>query len=817
MSAKQSSPANRSTSDESVVRSTGSMAIATLVSRLTGFVRNLLIGAALGPAISSAFNSANTLPNLITEIVLGAVLTSLVVPVLVRAEKEDPDQGARFFRQLFTVSLTVLVVISVLAVLAAPWLVRLSLASDGEVNVFLATNFAILLLPQILFYGLFALFMAVLNTKGVFRPGAWAPVAHNVIAISVLLLYWVVPGANLDAYANPMAEPTLTNPAILLLGIGTTLGVLVQFAILLPAMRRAGIDMRPLWGIDDRLKEFAGMGLAIVVYVAFSQAGYMITNRWASIADAAAPNIYQQSWLLLQVPYGIVGVTLLTAMMPQLSRNAADNNVKAVIKDLTTSTKLTFIALLPVIVFMTAFGRQIANALFAYGKFPPETADILGRTLSFSAFTLVPYALVLLHLRVFYAREQAWTPTWIILAITSVKVGFSWLALQNAPSKETVVQLLGAANGLGFVAGAIIGAWLLKRSLGSLQGATVLHSAAWVIGASLVGVAAAMPLDWVISVTGALAGIGSFGYLVRTGIAGVIFLVVTGLVLSRSGLSEVLTLGRLLAKAPVLNKLIRVPEAPPQTSDAIEAQLDASAAADPSMATPLMPPLPAGQARGKRQLPGSYVAEGRFRLLVDHGGAPGLGFWRAHDVARNVDVGLTIYDADQLASGTGWTIEQTARSVAQRTQQLAQLQLPGMARILEVVPDATGGVIVSEWVPGSSLATVADAGPDPYAAAQAVNKLAETVALVHDRSLELGIDHRARLRVTVDGDVVLAFPALTPSASQRSDIRGLGTVLALLVNRTSNLDPQLRSLIADARNLRVSGASEVLQRLRDLR
>lgn len=815
MSAAQSSPTNQTTSDDSVVRSTGSMAIATLISRLTGFLRNLLIGAALGPAISSAFNSANTLPNLITEIVLGAVLTSLVVPVLVRAEKEDPDKGARFFRQLFTISLTVLVVIATLAVLAAPILTRMSLADGGEVNVFLATNFAILLLPQILFYGLFALFMAVLNTKGVFKPGAWAPVAHNVIAIAVLLLYWVVPGANLDAYANPMDPPTLTHPGILLLGIGTTLGVVAQFAIMIPPMRRAGIDMRPLWGIDDRLKEFAGMGVAIVVYVAISQAGYMITNRWASIADAAAPNIYQQSWLLLQVPYGIVGVTLLTAMMPQLSRNAADNNTKAVVNDLTTSTKLTFIALLPVIVFMTAFGRQIANALFAYGKFPPETADILGRTLSYSAFTLVPYALVMLHLRVFYAREQAWTPTAIILAITSVKVGFSWLALQNAPSKETVVQLLGAANGLGFVAGAIIGAMLLKRSLGSLQAGAVLHSAAWIVGAAMVGVAVAMPVDWLLSVTGVLDPVGSFGYLLRTGIAGVLFLIVTGLVLSRSGLAEVMSIGRLLAKLPVLGKLIKVPEAPPQTSDSIAAQVDATMLGD-GMASPLMPPLPAGQARGKRQLPGSYVANGRFRLLVDHGGAPGLGFWRARDVERNVDVALTIYDAEQLASGTPMSPEHTAQQVAERTQALAQLRQPGMARILAVVPDTTGGVVVSEWVAGSSLATVADAAPDPWAAAHAVTKLTEAVVAAHAQGTALGIDHRARLRVAVDGNVVLAFPALTPAASYRSDIRGLGTVLALLVNRTSDLDTRLRVLIADTRNLRVGGAGEVLQRLRNL-
>lgn len=165
--------------DTEVVRAGGTMAVATLLSRITGFFRNLLIGSTMGAGVASAYTSANTLPNLITEIVLGAILTSLVIPVLVRAEKEDADHGAAFIRRLLTVASALLVGVTVLAVLGAPWLVQLSLDANGKVNVTMATVFAYLLLPQILFYGLFALLMAVLNTKGIFGPGAWAPVINN--------------------------------------------------------------------------------------------------------------------------------------------------------------------------------------------------------------------------------------------------------------------------------------------------------------------------------------------------------------------------------------------------------------------------------------------------------------------------------------------------------------------------------------------------------------------------------------------------------------------------------------------------------------
>ena len=119
--------ADETQSDSDVVRSTGSMAIATLISRITGFLRNMAIGATMGPAVASAFNVANTLPNMVTEIVLGAVLTSLVIPVLVRAEKEDEDHGAAFIRRLFTLSMTLLITVTLASVIGAPLLVSMAL------------------------------------------------------------------------------------------------------------------------------------------------------------------------------------------------------------------------------------------------------------------------------------------------------------------------------------------------------------------------------------------------------------------------------------------------------------------------------------------------------------------------------------------------------------------------------------------------------------------------------------------------------------------------------------------------------------------
>ena len=816
-SAGSTTDANQGQSNSDIVASTGSMAIATLISRITGFLRNLLIGATLGPAVASAFNVANTLPNLITEIVLGAVLTSLVVPVLVRAEKEDPDHGAAFIRRLLTVSMTLLAVVTVLAVIGAPLLTRLSLNEAGKVNVPLATSFAFLLLPQIIFYGIFALLMAVLNTKGIFKPGAWAPVANNVVAIATLLLYLFLPGQ-----LSPDSDGSLSDPHILLLGLGTTLGVVIQAAIMIPYLKRAGIDLRPLWGIDDRIKQFTGMGVAIITYVAISQAGYFITTNIASTASKAAPTIYQQAWLLLQVPYGIIGVTLLTAIMPRLSRNAADGNDGAVVRDLSIGTRLTMIALVPIVAFFTAFGRPIAVGLFAYLEFPRETAEILGWTLSFSAFSLIPYAIVLLHLRVFYAREEAWTPTFIILGITTVKVILSFFAPRLASDDETVVVLLGAANGFGFVAGAVIGFLLLRRTLGHLDSKATVHTVLWALGASLVGVAVA----W-----GAFAltdlvlfdFFGSFGVLLQTIVTGVVFLIGTGLVLAQAPLEEVRVLGGFLGRIPGLRRFAPQPHAADNAvADREDMERERGFAADafsiaPSnligeatglanegfTASPLLPPMPTQGSRPTRYVPGEMVSGGRFRLRSEVATYPGLRLWRAMDMGDpdNADVALVFVDTIALPY-YDTSPSAAAQKIATTTNELRDLAGTGMSRIHSVAKTRTEVLIVADWTSSIGIERF-DQAAHPDALALAVASLAETIADAHESGRCLGLTNKpGQLRISSDGHIYDAFPVVLPNSSQRSDYSALLSVIDELFYSVTNIPSDISAAIDRAKQTR---------------
>ena len=534
----------RDSSDSSVMRSTGSMAVANLASRVTGFVRMILILTVLGPAVASAFNTANTLPNMITELVLGSVLTAMFMPLLARSAQEDEDGGVSFIRRLLTVTSVLALGAAVVAVACAPLLTELNLG-DGEVNTDLATAFAFLLLPQIFFYGVFSVMLAVLNYNGVFRPGAWAPVWNNVVAIATLALFAVV-GSGID----PAAPVNLLSGPILLLGLGTTLGVVVQAAVLVPALRRAGVDLRPQWGLDPRIKQFGGHALAGVTYVLISQVGLVMTNRIGAAADEAAIAIYQTYWLLLQVPYGIIGVTLLTAINPRLADNGVAGRNDAVVRDISLGTRLSLFGLLPIIAFMTAFGPSIATGLFRYGNFDAQNADILGLTLAFGAFTLIPYAVVLLQQRVFYAREDYWTPTVVILAITVVRVVLSLIVPVIAQERSHVVIGLALANGIGWVVGAVAGYILLRAKLGSLRGRETARSAVWTLGASVVGALVALGVDTVLPMDALTNAVGSIGFILRVGVAAVIALGVTGLIISRSKLPE------LEAIAPVLRGLV---------------------------------------------------------------------------------------------------------------------------------------------------------------------------------------------------------------------------------------------------------------------
>lgn len=859
-------------SDSAVVSRSWGMAVATLVSRLTGFARIVLLAAILGAALSSAFTVANQLPNMIAALVLEATFTAIFVPVLARAERDDPDGGAAFIRRLLTLATTLLLAVTIISTVGAPLLVTLMLGAEPLVNEPLTTAFAFLLLPQIIFYGLSSVFMAILNTRNIFGPPAWAPVVNNVVAIATLGLYLLVPG---ELSLDPV---TMGDAKLLVLGIGTTLGVVAQAAVLFVAIRRERISLRPLWGIDARLKKFGMMALAMVLYVLVSQVGFIVGNQVASASAASGPAIYNYTWLILQLPFGIVGVTVLTVVMPRLSRNAASGDGGAVLADLSLATRLTMLTLIPIVALMTVGGPAIGSALFSYGNFGSVDAGYLGMAITLSAFTLIPYTMVLLQLRVFYAREEPWTPIVLIVVITIVKIAASLAAPHLTDDPQLVAGYLGLANGLGFLAGATVGYLLLRARLDPPGGHLVSRD---VVRTILVTITASLSAGLIAHIADQLLGLeqltehwGGGGSLIRLMVLGLVMgPIIVGVLVAAKVPDALAAVAAVRRRLGIRGGAVAspVPQMPPRaltyadrsnrrgpaadiaddgrrkgsgvsdkpTSDS-PSELDPAdrpsgqsgpsaddfqpdvpdsyqpePAADDSATTALPTAAPAADSPTEAVLrpradysndptrealafdpprepaietatstedthliPGATIAGGRYRLLVSHGGPEHLQFWQATDTALDRQVALTFVAPDATLS------DQQVQDILDRTQRLSQIDMPGVARVLDVLKIAAGGLVVSEWIRGGSLAEVAATNPSPIGGARAIQSLAAAAEVAHRNGVALSIDHPSRIRVSIDGDVALAFPATLPDATPDDDIRGIGASLyALLVNR----------------------------------
>jgi putative peptidoglycan lipid II flippase len=860
-------------SDAAVVSRSWAIAFATLVSRITGFGKIVLLAAILGAALASSYSVANQLPTLIAALVLEATFTAIFVPVLTRAEQSDPDGGAAFVRRLVTLVTALLLVATTLSVLAAPLLVRLMLGRNPQVNEPLTTAFAYLLLPQVLAYGLTSVFMAILNTRNIFGPTAWAPVVNNLVAIATLGVYLAVPG---ELSVDPVR---MGNTKLLVLGIGTNLGVFSQVAVLLVALRRERVSLRPLWGIDERLKRFGAMAAAMMLYVVISQLGLVVGNQIASTAAASGPAIYNYTWLVLMLPYGMIGVTVLTVVMPRLSRNAAANDTRAVLADLSLATRLTLITLIPIVAFMTVGGSAIGSALFAYGHFGQVDAAYLGAAIALSAFTLIPYGLVLLQLRVFYAREQPWTPIVIILVITAVKIAGSVLAPHLTGDPKLVAGFLGLANGVGFLAGAIVGYLLLRHTLlpsgGHLLGVGAVRTILVATAASMLAGLIAHVADRLLKLSQLTAALGGAGSLLRLLVLAIIMLPIMAVVMVRARVPEaeaalravrrrisrpardegaysgrdrvtypeqrnssppgVIAVQEPIPRSPSeraasaqIAKGPEVTDRPGETAapgSASGAELSRPVADDfqpdiPPTHEPEMSPTermngdpsaepagapipfdaprergpePAPSADGVQLVPGARIAAGRYRLLVFHGGAPPLQFWQALDTALDRQVALTFVDPD------GTLPDEVLQDILSRTLRLSRIDKPGIARVLDVVHTDSGGLVVTEWIRGGSLKEVADTAPSPIGAVRAMQSLAAAADAAHRAGVALSIDHPSRVRVSIEGDVVLAYPATMPGASPQVDIRGIGAALyALLVNRWPLPEQGARSGLAPA-------------------
>ena len=444
------------------------MAVGSIVSRLIGFVRNALIGMTLGAGIGDAYTSAQFLPGQIYELLLGGILSSVLIPLLVRRRKADPDGGLDFTRRLLTFAVVSLGIATVLVVFLAPAITAIQSSSDtSPAYRDLVTHFAYLILPIIFFTGLSALIGAVLNVRGHFAAPMWAPILNNLVVIATCGVFIAVFGTT-----KGLQPQDMTAGRIALIGGGTLLGMVVQALGLLPALRRVGFSWRWRWAPRSLgLGEIGRLAGWMLCYVGANQiaifAVVRILNRVAG-KDSASVLAFNNVYLLTMMAHGIVGVSVMTALLPKMSAAAAEGRMAEVSADLSKGIRLTAAALAPIAVVYGVLGAPIAVTLFQGGAFSNKAALDTGTVLVVAAFAVLPLSISYLCTYAFYSLQGNKTAALINLPVVAVRIG-AYVVLAAVLDKSLSAAGMTAGNAISYVVSALISLAVLRRRIGRLN------------------------------------------------------------------------------------------------------------------------------------------------------------------------------------------------------------------------------------------------------------------------------------------------------------------------------------------------------------
>jgi len=448
--------------ETSLVRSSAVVAVGTALSRVTGFVRIAAIAYALGATtLAGTYSYANEAPNIVYELLLGGVLTATLVPLFVKHFETRDDDAAS---AIFTVAMLALAAITLAGVIAAPWIVDLYTlnvhGSGAARQQELATSLLRLFMPQMLFYGVVTLATAMLNARRRFLAAAFAPVLNNVVVIAVFL-------------ALPrIADGTLTvrsvlddDALVLLIGLGTTAGVVVMALALLPPLARLHVHLRflPAWR-HPAVSAMLRLSGWTVGYVVANQIALLVVTVLANGTDGG-PFVYISAYAFFQLPHGLFAVSLMTTFTPEMASAAARDDIAALRSQLSRGLRLASVVVVPAAALYIGMARPIIVALLQRGAFSGGDASIVADTLVMFAVGLLPFSVYLFAMRAFYARHDTFTPFWINCIENGMNIAlafplYAWLGVPG----------LALAFSLAYFAAAALALFVLRERLDGIDG-----------------------------------------------------------------------------------------------------------------------------------------------------------------------------------------------------------------------------------------------------------------------------------------------------------------------------------------------------------
>ncbi|MFJ9161925.1 murein biosynthesis integral membrane protein MurJ [Streptomyces griseoviridis] len=474
-------PAKKGGKAAGLLKSSAVMAAGTMVSRLTGFIRSALIVSALGIGLlGDTFQVAYQLPTMIYILTVGGGLNSVFVPQLVRAMKDDEDGGEAYANRLLTLVMVALGALTALAMFAAPLLVRMlsvPVADDPAAN-HVAVTFTRYFLPSIFFMGVHVVMGQILNARGKFGAMMWTPVLNNIVIIVTLGTFiWVYGSAG----SSGMTAGSIPPEGQRLLGVGVLLGLVVQALAMIPYLRETGFRMRLRFDWKGHgLGKAAMLAKWTVLFVLANQAGAMVVTQLSTAAGKNSPvegtgfAAYANAQLIWGLPQAIITVSLMAALLPRISRSAAENDGGAVRDDISQGLRTTAVAIVPIAFGFLSLGIPMCTLIF--GSSGTREATNMGFMLMAFALGLIPYSVQYVVLRAFYAYEDTRTPFYNTVIVAAVNATASVACFFVLPARWAVVGMA-ASYGLAYAIGVGI-AWsrLRKRLQGDLDGARVLRT-----------------------------------------------------------------------------------------------------------------------------------------------------------------------------------------------------------------------------------------------------------------------------------------------------------------------------------------------------
>lgn len=456
-----------------LVRSNLVVSGGTAASRLTGLARIIVFASIVGQtSVADAFEIANNAPNAIYELLIGGVFSAALVPLLVGILQRSGNASRNEdLSAVFSTALLVLGAATVAAMVGAGWIFRvftLTPATDIDIDAFrqAGTLLTRIFVVQILFYGIAALCSSVLNAKGRFAAAAWSPTLANLVTIAILVL---IPLTGADTPPS-IADISGLSPTTWTLGLSTTLGIAVMAAVQTIAMRRSGIRLSFSPSVtNESVRQLLRLSVWSVGYVVANQVALAVIKNLASPGSGLV-DAYAKAYLVLQLPHGLLAVSIATTFVPQLAAHHAGARHREFADRLSQGIRATILLTLPASIGAVVLAKPIITMLLGHGNFDSTAIATTSRALSGLAIGLVGFSVYLFVLRGFYAKGDTRTPFFINAVENAINIGLAFALVGSLD-----VFGLALAFALAYLLGAVIATVVLLRTTPSWPISEVTH------------------------------------------------------------------------------------------------------------------------------------------------------------------------------------------------------------------------------------------------------------------------------------------------------------------------------------------------------